>query len=249
MDYYENQRTTNKQIRHHRTSRSFNVDWMGVVMRVAVYARVSTTKETQNPETQLLPLREYAKRNDDTIVEEYVDRKSGRNIKRNGYNKLMKDALYHKFQKIYVWKMDRFSRGKIIDVLNVLEKLKGYGIDVESITEPFLNTNNPTWDLILSILSWSANQESKRISERVSAGAYRYKKEHGKHWKEKEWNVDKAIKLRRQGVGWRSIEKELRADGDDISWAGIRHRLLQMDEFNKGDNIPIKKESIKKTSN
>ena len=209
-------------------------------MKVALYARVSTKKEEQNPETQLLPLREYAKRKNDEIVDTYVDRSTGRNVKRKEYQRLMKDALYHKFEKIYVWKMDRLSRGRIIEVLKTLEKLKGYSIDVESITEPFLNTTNPTWDLILSILAWAAHLESERIGERVSAGAYRYKKEHGKHWKAKEWNVDKAVELRKQGKGWRTIEKELRKDGDDISWAGIRAKLLELG-FDKGINIPSKK--------
>jgi len=215
-------------------------------MKVALYARVSTKKEEQNPETQLLPLREYSKKNKDEIVDVYVDRSTGRNVKRKEYQRLMKDALYHKFEKIYVWKMDRLSRGKIIEVLNTLEKLKGYGINVESITEPFLNTTNPTWDLILSILAWAANLESEKIGERVSAGAYRYKKEHGKHWKEKKWNLDKAIELRKQGMGWRSIEKILREDGDDISWAGIRAKLLELG-FDKGINIPSKKSKGKNT--
>ena len=39
----------------------------------AVYARVSTRDKEQNPETQLLALREYAARRSYTIVEEYVD--------------------------------------------------------------------------------------------------------------------------------------------------------------------------------
>lgn len=216
-------------------------------MKVAIYARVSTKKKEQNPETQLIPLRQYAQTHGYEIEDEYTDRSTGRNVKRKDYQRLMKGALYHKFEKILVWKMDRLSRGKVIEVLNTLEKLKGYGIDVESITEPFLNTDNPTWDLILSILAWAANMESKRIGERVSAGADRYKKEHGKHWKEKNWNVDKAVKLRKQGMGWRSIEKELKKDGDDISWAGIRNALLKKG-FSKGDNLPINIASDNSTS-
>jgi len=208
--------------------------------KVVLYARVSTKKDEQNPETQLLPLREYAKRNNDIIINEYIDRSTGRNVKRKSYQQMMKESLYHKFDKIYVWKMDRLSRGTIREVLNTLHKLKGYGVDVESLTEPFLNTNNPSWDLILSIMAWCANIESQRISERVTAGAYRYKKEHGQHWKEKKWDIDKAIELRNQGMGWRTIEKELKADGSDIGWAGIRKKLLEMG-FEKAINLPSKK--------
>ena len=42
-------------------------------MRVALYARVSTKNNGQNPETQLVALREYAKNRGFDIAEEYVD--------------------------------------------------------------------------------------------------------------------------------------------------------------------------------
>ena len=41
--------------------------------RVAVYARVSTSNGHQDPEMQLLELREYAERRSWTIAAEYVD--------------------------------------------------------------------------------------------------------------------------------------------------------------------------------
>ncbi len=42
-------------------------------MRVAVYARVSTTDKGQDPELQLGPLREFAQARGWTIYNEYVD--------------------------------------------------------------------------------------------------------------------------------------------------------------------------------
>ena len=211
-------------------------------MNAAIYARVSTKKEEQNPETQLIPCRRFCKEQGWKIIEEYIDYMSGRNMKRPQLQKLFKDAMYHRFDYVVVWKMDRFSRGGIRETYNAIDKLKKHNINVYSVTEPFLNTDTPSAELILAVLSWAANQESKNISERVKAGIERWKKEHpGKRWRGKNWDIEKAIKLRRQGMGWRTIEKELRKDGYSITWAGIRKELLKHG-FEKGVNLPSKKE-------
>jgi len=214
-------------------------------MKVAIYARVSTGKDSQHPETQILPCTRYCNERGYQIIETYIDRTSGRNFKRSQYQRMMKDALYRRFDKIVVFKMDRLSRGTIREVLNVLEKLKGYGVTVESITEPFLNTDNPSWDLILSIMAWCANMESQRISERVTAGISRWEKEHNRRWKAKDWDRDLAITLRKQGMGWRSIEKEMRRLGYNITFQGIRKELLRVG-LEKGVNLPSKKSTEKK---
>jgi DNA invertase Pin-like site-specific DNA recombinase len=46
--------------------------------RTAIYARISTDETRQNPETQLLQLREYATLCGFEIVGEYIDYASGR---------------------------------------------------------------------------------------------------------------------------------------------------------------------------
>ena len=82
---------------------------------VAIYARVSTSE--QNPEAQLLALREYAARRDFCIYKEYVDHVSGdlerRKLKRQNdraYRELMDDASRRCFDCVLVWKYDRFAR-------------------------------------------------------------------------------------------------------------------------------------------
>ena len=42
-------------------------------MRVSLYARVSTSDKEQNPMTQLLPLREFAKDQEWHVTREYID--------------------------------------------------------------------------------------------------------------------------------------------------------------------------------
>jgi predicted site-specific integrase-resolvase len=47
-------------------------------IRAAIYARVSTLDKSQDPKTQLRPLREYAERRGFTVVSEFVDHASGK---------------------------------------------------------------------------------------------------------------------------------------------------------------------------
>jgi DNA invertase Pin-like site-specific DNA recombinase len=217
-------------------------------MNVAVYCRVSTKKDTQNPETQLIQCQRYCKDNNYQIIDTYIDTCTGRNIKRPAFQQMMKDALYHRFDSIIVWKMDRLSRGGIRETYNILDTFKRYNITVISVTESFLNTNNPTSELILAVLSWASQMESKNISERVSAGINRWEKQHNRRWKSKEWDRNLAIKLRQNGMGWRSIEKEMRSRGYSITYQAIRKELLKQG-FAKGDNIPgVKQPSEKKQS-
>ena len=45
-------------------------------MRVAVYARVSTSDKEQNPDTQLLPLRDFCIAQGYEVHDEYIDHAS-----------------------------------------------------------------------------------------------------------------------------------------------------------------------------
>ncbi len=80
-------------------------------MRLALYARVSTRDKDQNPETQLLPLREYAQNQEGIVVSEYVDHAPTTDLNhRIAGHRLMDDARLHKIDVILVWRMDRAKR-------------------------------------------------------------------------------------------------------------------------------------------
>jgi DNA invertase Pin-like site-specific DNA recombinase len=68
-------------------------EWRGT-MKVAIYARVSTASNGQDPTMQTRELREYAERRGWTIAGEYVDIGiSGTKEKRPELDRLMADAL------------------------------------------------------------------------------------------------------------------------------------------------------------
>lgn len=146
---------------------------------VALYARVSLDetaddKRYQEPENQLEPLRTFAKAMDWTIINEYVDRASGANANRPEFRRMLQDALMNRFNGIIVWKLDRFSREGIIPTMSYIKQLKDRHVWLRSQTESWLDTSNEgITDVILAIMSWAAQEERKKISDRTKAGIQR----------------------------------------------------------------------------
>lgn len=147
-------------------------------MKVALYARVSLEegdeKRMQDPENQLMPLRDYAKSFGYEIISEYVDHKSGADPNRENFRRMLQDASLRRFQIILVWKLDRFSREGIIPTMAYIQRLKERGIYLKSQTESWLDTQNEgITEVVLAIMAWASAEERKKISERTKAGIAR----------------------------------------------------------------------------
>jgi DNA invertase Pin-like site-specific DNA recombinase len=146
-------------------------------MKVALYARVSldeTDKKDrhyQEPENQLIPLREYTHSLGYEIVGEYVDRESGKNPNRPEFRRMLQDASMRRFQGIVVWKLDRFSREGVLSTMSYIKQLKERGIWLRSMTESWLDTSSEGMtEIVLAIMSWASAEESRKISDRTKAG-------------------------------------------------------------------------------
>ena len=80
-------------------------------MKVALYARVSTSDKDQDPETQLLPLREFALAQGWDLYREYVDHAPATDLAhRMEWRQLLDDASKRRFDVMLVWRMDRAFR-------------------------------------------------------------------------------------------------------------------------------------------
>lgn len=140
-------------------------------MRIALYTRVSKDDETQDPQNQVVPLREFAKALNGEIVREYMDYASGGKSDRKQFKEMLGAAEKREFDLLLVWALDRFSREGIVKTLKYLERLKLCGVAMKSLQESWLDTRDDgLGELMLAILSWVAKQERKRISERTKAG-------------------------------------------------------------------------------
>jgi DNA invertase Pin-like site-specific DNA recombinase len=109
-------------------------------MKVAVYARVSTSGKEQDPETQLMPLRDFVSAQGWEVYREYVDQAPANDLlHRVQWRQLLDDASKRKFDLLLVWRMDRAFRS-VLDVATTLERLRTWGVGLRSYSEPWLDT-------------------------------------------------------------------------------------------------------------
>ena len=139
--------------------------------RVAIYARVSTIDKGQDPETQLLALRDYAARRGLVPAGEYVDYASGMRDDRPQYQALLAAARKRHIDVVLVWRYDRFARSTqaLVQALNEFHRL---GVDFISYQEN-IDTTTPQGEMIFTVMASLAQFESALISERVKAGMAR----------------------------------------------------------------------------
>ena len=98
--------------------------------RVAIYARVSTSDQSTDP--QLLDLRRDLTDRSWQSYKEYCDNGiSGTTDSRPALNELMDDARKRRFDMVLVWRFDRFARSTK-HLINALEESKNLGIDFVS---------------------------------------------------------------------------------------------------------------------
>ena len=148
-------------------------------MRVAVYARVSTSDKDQDPETQLVAIRDYCQTQSWDIVEVYVDEAPATDLRRRAsWRKLMDDTARRRFQSVVVFKLDRAFRS-VKDMHDTLSVWETVGVSFKSVREQF-DTSTAMGRLLLNLLASLAEFELEMIRERVVAGMERARRQ-GKH--------------------------------------------------------------------
>ncbi len=180
-----------------------------LVMRVAIYARVSRDDGKQDTENQLHELREFCQRSGWTVVHEYIDRASGKSSDRPQFKRLFQDASKRKFHLVLFWALDRFSREGVLETLNHLRDLSTWSVGWRSYTEQFFDSAGPFKDAVISIMASLAKIEREKISDRTKAGLRRARRE-GKALGRPRVEVDvlKVRGMQQKGLGLRGIAQE-----------------------------------------
>ena len=161
------------------------------MIKVAIYARVSTNDKDQNPDTQLFPLRVFTESQQWQVVKEYVDQAASNDmLRRVAWRGLLDDASKHQFDVLLVWRLDRAFRS-VLDAANTLERFRTWKIGLRSYQEPWLDTTSPFGEALYYITVAYAQLEKDILRERVRAGMDRAKKE-GKHVGRPSGSKDKA---------------------------------------------------------
>jgi DNA invertase Pin-like site-specific DNA recombinase len=198
-------------------------------MKVALYARVSTDDKDQNPETQLLILKDYCKALEHLITVQFVDEgRSGKDDNRPEFKAMMKEAEQknRRFDAIVCLRLDRFMRSALIG-LQATQKLQDAKCDLIFVKDQ-IDTSTPGGRFFYTLMLAFAQMEREHHAERVSEGISRRIREGGK-WgkgKRKDVNVELAVELLRTG--------KARSISDAANQLGIPRATLVDHARNKG---------------
>ena len=139
---------------------------------VTYYARVSTkTDEQQNSkENQITHFEEFISRNTKwTLVRGYVDDVRGESAaNRENFLRMVEDAKRGKFDYIFTKETSRFGRD-LIDCVSYTRELMSYGVCVYFESDG-INTIDPDAELKLGLMATLAQEEVRKLSERVKFG-------------------------------------------------------------------------------
>jgi len=197
--------------------------------KVALYVRVSTTK--QEEENQLRQLREYCSKSSWDIYDEYKDFISGKEESRPEYDRLFNEAHQKKFDVVLFWALDRFARSGTLFTLQKLKELENLGISWHSFTESYISSIGPWKDVVISIFATVAKLERERISDRTKAAFGRNDK-----------GVVVAIKSGKK-VGRPSIPKSIEDDvirllkEGKLSYVQISNELMYKTKYGKVHHV------------
>lgn len=142
-------------------------------LRVTYYGRVSTNQDIQL--SSLSNQEDYFKQMilnniNWTYIEGYIDEgiTGTSTLKRTSFLRMINDAKQNKFDLIITKEISRFSRNTL-DSIKYTRELLNYGVAVLFLNDN-INTIYPDSELRLTIMSSMAQDEIRRLSERVKFG-------------------------------------------------------------------------------
>lgn len=191
---------------------------------VVIYNRVST--EDQNPENQVKDCLALVERLNIIDYDVLQEKKSGykSNIEREKFNQIKKAIQNRQVEHLIVWDLDRLFRNRK-KLVQFFEYCKMYNCKIHShnqgwleqlhnIPDPF---NEIMHTLMLNLMGWLAEDESKKKSARVKASIR--VSEDGKvmSYKGNKWGrpkiskrvIEDVVRLKKQGLSIREISKQV----------------------------------------
>ena len=142
-------------------------------MKVAIYARVSTTNQAQEGysiDGQLSALSSYCDAKGWQVADTYTDAGyTGSNLDRPALQRLLLDINRKKVDAVLIYKLDRLSRN-VRDTLYLAKDIfEANGISFISLSEN-IDTSTAMGALFLTLLSAIAEFEREQITERMQMG-------------------------------------------------------------------------------
>lgn len=143
---------------------------------IYTYLRVSTDDKGQDPELQKEACETLAKKLDpEATVHTFIEEKSAwKDSERPIFNDMIQKAVKYGIKDIVVWDLDRVYRNRV-KMVSLVKELARSGIHIRSTRQQWLDDiqripspwNEIIFDLLLQIVAWMSEEESKKKSERV----------------------------------------------------------------------------------
>ena len=170
--------------------------------KVVIYGRVST--KDQNCENQIHLLKQIVERNNWDLTDIYMDvgisGSKGRDSRKE-FDRLNKDMVRRKFNRILVWDISRLGRS-LQHLVEFLNEVNSVGCNLY-IHQSGLDTSTPNGKMMFQMIGVFSEFEREMISERVKLGLERVKskgKKLGRPQKVDLKMIDEMKKLKE--IGW-----------------------------------------------
>ena len=195
--------------------------------RVATYCRVSTDEQTV--QNQVITLNQVIEKNGQELVDTYVDEgisgAKGRD-KRQEFDRLCKDMVRRKFNRILVWDVSRLGRS-LQHLVEFLNDVQSVGCNLY-IHQQGLDTSTASGRMMFQMVGVFAEFERSMISERVKLGLNRVRangKKLGQPTKIDDELVSNIWNLREKGLSLNKITQQVTVSRSTV------YRVLQMDQI------------------
>jgi len=139
-----------------------------IMKKSVIYSRVST--EDQDTESQFKDLKNYAKKNGYKVIKTFGEKVSAVDVDllRIQYENMKVFVLKNDIKHVLIWELSRLGRNNI----HTLRELKFYKEKKINIyfKKENINTNDPSSEFLLDILSATSSLETRTLKERMARG-------------------------------------------------------------------------------
>lgn len=173
--------------------------------RVILYGRTST--KDQSTELQFREMFEYTKNRGWILIKQIEDTSTGTNLKRPGFQEVMRYCRERKTDVILVWKLDRAFRS-LRDCINTLQEFSELNVEFISVKDN-LDLTTSAGKLMMHVIAAFASFEADIIKERVRAGIDNARAKGKKLGRPRTIDLEEVIRLRKTGMSLSQIAKKI----------------------------------------
>lgn len=189
---------------------------------IAAYIRVSTRQ--QDFSSQKDAIERAARARGEKIERFFAEKRSGSASSREArpvLSELLQAVRAGELSKLYVFRIDRLSRGGIRDTLSVVEQIRAGGCKLATVADDFA-VDGPAGDVVLAVMAWAAQMERQALGERISAARDRVEASGGRWGRPRRIDpgtLARAVAMQAAGRTHRAIAVALKVPRSTVSRA------------------------------